>query len=109
MGPTDGRRSRTNVISDEGLAGSQGVVRASLEARLNPVKDGAESTPGGKRSVKVQGDDDVGGRGFRNSKRDIGSGLGVCSRDKVRSVNSEQSKKTHQLWECTAWSLLLSH
>ena len=53
MGPAGGRRSRTNIISDEGLAGSQGVVRTSLEARLNPVKNGAETTPGRERGVKV--------------------------------------------------------
>ena len=86
MGAAAGRRGRANVISDEGLARSQGVVRTGLEARLNPVKNGAETTPGGERSVKVQGDDHVGSRGFRNSERDIGGGLGVCSRDKARSA-----------------------
>ncbi len=79
MGPAAGRRGRTNVVSDERLVRSQGVIRTGLEARLNPVKNGAETAPGGERSVKVQGDDHVGSRGFRNSERNTGSGLGVCS------------------------------
>ena len=86
MGPAGGRMGRTNVVSDEGLARSQGIVRTGLEARLNPVKNGAETTQGGERSVKVQGDDHTDSRGFRYSERDIGSGLGVCSRDKARSA-----------------------
>ena len=112
MGPAGGRRGRTNVVSDEGLARSQGVVRTGLEARLNPVKNGTETTPGGERSVRVQGDDHIDSRGFGNSERDIGSGLGFCSRDKARSaesLDSGHSKRTNQPLGCTAWSLLISH
>lgn len=86
VGAAAGRRGRTNVVGDEGLVGSQGVVRTGLEARLNPVKNGAETTPGGERSVKVQGDNHVGGRGVRNSEGDVGSGLGVCSDGKDSSA-----------------------
>ena len=31
VGPAGGRRGRTNVISDEGLARSQGVLRSGLK------------------------------------------------------------------------------
>ena len=41
VGRAAGRRGRTNVVSHEGLARSQGVVGTGLEARLNPVKNGA--------------------------------------------------------------------
>ena len=112
MWPAAGRRSRTNVVSDEGLVRSQSVVRTALEARLNPVKNGTQTTPGGERSIKVQGDDHVGGRRVRNSERDTGSGLGVCSQGKARSaylLNSKKSDNSHQPLRCTAWSLLLSH
>ena len=112
VGHAAGRRGRTNVVGHEGLARSQGVVRTGLEAMLNPAKNGAETTPGGGRSGKVQGDHQIDSRGFRNSERESGSGLGVCSRDKVRSaylLNSEQSERTHQPLGSTAWPLLLSH
>ena len=107
MGAAAGRRGRTNIVGDEGLAGSQGVVRTSLEARLNPVKNGAETTPGGERSVKVQGDNHVGGRGVRNREGDVGSGLGVCSDGQGSSAQlptTKQSTETHQPLGCTVWS-----
>ena len=56
------------------------------------MEDGAESTQG------VQGDEQVGSRGFGNSEKNLESGLGVCFRKylKVGSswlLNSEQSRK----------------
>lgn len=44
------------------------------------MENGAESTSEGERGVQVQGDDQVGSRGFGNSERNLGSGLGVCFR-----------------------------
>lgn len=83
MGPATGRRGGTDVVGDEGLAGRQGVVGTGLEARLDPVEDGAEEAPERERGVQVQGDDPVGGRGFRDGERDFGSGLGLCPEDQA--------------------------
>lgn len=108
--PAGGKRGRTNAVSDEGMAGSRGVVGIGLEARSDPVEAGAETTLGEERSVKFKGDNYVDSGGFRNSKGDIGSVLGVFARDKARSawlLNSEQRERTHQPLGCTIWSLLL--
>ena len=53
MGPTTWRRSMSNVIGDKGQTRGQDVVGTGLEAWLDPVKNGTETTPGGEGGVKV--------------------------------------------------------
>ena len=90
--PAAGRRGRTNVVGDEGLAGSQAVVGADLEARLNPVKNGTETPPGGEGSIEVQGYNHVGGRRVGNSEGDFRGGLSFYRDGKKNSSTTSTQR-----------------
>lgn len=71
------RRGRGQPASDDGGAGARQGGARGLEARLDPVEDGAEDIEGGVGGVEVDADGEVGVCGGGGTEGNFGGGLRV--------------------------------
>lgn len=72
------RRSRANVVGDEGCFGVQHRGVTNLHLRLDPVQDWAQDAERGERRVDIQADDQVGAGGGCAGEGKLGRSLGLC-------------------------------
>lgn len=72
------RRCRADVIGDERGAGVECGSLSDLHARLDPVEDGSQDTPGREGSIDIQTHNQVGLGGIQALEEELGRSLGIC-------------------------------